>query len=88
MSPVPATDDLCSWVIGVCRELGVPVESADDDFFATGATSLSAVKLIARAEQEFGDDALPPEELFERSTMAQIADSIRRNLLSIAAADA
>lgn len=88
MSSVPETEDLRSWVIDVCRELGVPVETAEDDFFATGATSLSAVKLIARAEQEFGEDALPPESLFERSAVGQIADSIRRNLLSSAAADA
>lgn len=93
MSAVPAsgrpgTEDLRSWVIDACRQLGVPVEAADDDFFACGGTSLSAVKLIARAEQEFGEDALLPEELFERSAVGQIADSILRNRLSGAAADA
>jgi hypothetical protein len=67
------------WVIGVCRELGLPVERADDDFFAAGGSSLTAIKLLSQVEGRFGEDALLPEDLFERSGVREIAASIRQN---------
>lgn len=67
------------WVVAACRELGLPVEGADADFFAVGGSSLTAVKLMAKAEEQFGEDALPPEDLFERSRLTDIAATIRKN---------
>jgi acyl carrier protein len=65
-----------SWVMDACRELGLPVASGDDNFFTAGGNSLSAVKLIAKAEEAFGEDALPPDDLFERSAIRDIALTI------------
>lgn len=67
------------WVINACAQLGLPVTARDDDFFDAGGTSLAVVRIIARAEEEFGADALSPEELIEESTVRQIADTIFRN---------
>jgi acyl carrier protein len=64
---------LRAWVIETCQDLGVPLRHDEDDFFDAGGTSLSAAKLIGRAEEAFGEDALPPEELFAGSTVAEIA---------------
>lgn len=61
-------------------ELGVQLENADSDFFEAGATSLTAVRLIARVEASFGEDALPPDDLFEKSRVRDIAENIHRNL--------
>jgi len=67
------------WVIEVCQELGLRVEAADGDFFEAGGNSLTAMKLIAKAEDRFGEDALPPDDLFAQSTVREIAASILRN---------
>lgn len=61
------------WVVQVCRELGLLLERGDDDFFEAGGSSLTAARLIDRAEEEFGEDSLPPDELFHRSTVREIA---------------
>ncbi len=79
-SPAPGPDDdIERWVIQVCQSLGLPVDDAGRDFFKAGGTSLTAVKLMARAEERYGDDALPPDDLFAESTIRQIAACIRRN---------
>ena len=44
----------------------------DDDFFELGGNSLKAVSLIVEVEKEFGEDALPPEKLFDSSTFSSI----------------
>ncbi|WP_394840162.1 acyl carrier protein [Pendulispora rubella] len=67
------------WVIGVCQGLGVRIKDASSDFFEAGGSSLAAVKLIARVEEEFGEDALPPEDLFSQSAVRDIASCILRN---------
>lgn len=67
------------WVISVCAQLGLPVADGDDDFFEAGGTSLAVVRIVARAEEEFGADALSPEEIIEESTVRQIAATIFRN---------
>jgi acyl carrier protein len=67
------------WVISACTQLGLPVAAGDDDFFEAGGTSLAVVRIVARAEDEFGADALTPEELIEESTVSQIAITIFRN---------
>lgn len=73
------SETLVAWVIGECKQLGLRVGSGEDDFFEAGGTSLTAVKLIERAEREFGDDSLPPDELFTESRIADLAASIQRN---------
>ncbi|ABR83415.1 MULTISPECIES: acyl carrier protein [Pseudomonas] len=67
------------WLINTCRELGLRVDAPDSDFFAAGGTSLSAIRLIAKAEEHFGEDALPPEDLFAQSRIHDIASCIQRN---------
>jgi non-haem Fe2+, alpha-ketoglutarate-dependent halogenase len=70
--------EIQSWVISACQELGLPAQSPKDDFFEIGGTSLSAIKMITKAEREFGEDALSPDDLFERSILHEIAESISR----------
>lgn len=67
------------WVRDACRDLGLPMDGGADDFFMAGGTSLTVLRLVARAEEEFGDDALPPDDLFEHSSFRGIAASIVRN---------
>ena len=70
------------WVIGACAQLGLPMAAIDDDFFEAGGTSLAVIRIIARAEAEFGAGALSPEELIEQSTVSQIAAAIVRNTVA------
>lgn len=72
-------DGVERWLLEVCRDLGLQLGGAAADFFEAGGTSLTAIKLITRAEQRFGEDALPPDDLFTESTVRQIAASIRRH---------
>ncbi|MDQ0585310.1 phosphopantetheine-binding protein [Streptomyces rishiriensis] len=72
-------DKLLAWVVDACKQLGLRVTGGEDDFFEAGGTSLTAVKLIERAEREFGDDSLPPDELFTESRIAEIVASLQRN---------
>jgi acyl carrier protein len=48
----------------------------DDDFFDLGATSLTAVRFLARVEERFGSDALTPEQLYEDARLRHLAKSI------------
>ena len=70
------------WVISVCTQLGLPVAAGDDDFFDAGGTSLAVARIVARAEEEFGAEALSPEELIEQSMVSQIAATILRNTMT------
>lgn len=69
-----------AWLLDVCRELGVPVEQLDDDFFDSGGNSLSVVRLIARTDARFGEDVLTPEEMFESGSVREMAEVVRRNI--------
>jgi non-haem Fe2+, alpha-ketoglutarate-dependent halogenase len=71
--------DIQAWVIGVCRDLGLRLSDPDDDFFAAGGTSLTAIKFLGQVEQDFGENTLPVEDLFERSTVREIAACIQQN---------
>lgn len=73
-------ESLQTWVIDECKQLGLRISAAEDDFFEAGGTSLTAVKLIERAEKEFGDDSLPADELFTKSRVAEIATAIQQNI--------
>ena len=77
MDEAPDTQALVErWVIDTCRDLKMPIESADDDFFAIGGNSLTLMRLIARAEQDF-QIVLEPDELLEQSTVRGIAAVVR-----------
>ncbi|MEV4441888.1 phosphopantetheine-binding protein [Streptomyces sp. NPDC049577] len=79
MSAIETREEIERWVLGVCREIGLRAEGADDDFFESGGNSLAAMRIIAQAEDTFGEDTLPPDDLFARSSVREIADSILRN---------
>ncbi|MCM2416302.1 phosphopantetheine-binding protein [Streptomyces sp. RKAG290] len=81
-SGTPEAERMEKWVIDACQAVGLPITSASDDFFQADGTSLTVIRLIARAEAEFGDDCLPPEDIYERSTVRGIAASIIRNSAS------
>lgn len=67
------------WIIDTSKQLGLPIETGDDDFFDAGATSLTIMRLIDRVEKEFGPDALTPEEVIEHSSVHEIAAAIIEN---------
>jgi Phosphopantetheine attachment site len=67
------------WARDVCRDLGLQVESGSDDFFAAGGTSLTVIRFLGRAEAEFGEECLPPDDLYDHSSLHDIAVAIVRN---------
>jgi hypothetical protein len=75
-------DTIAEWVVDTCRDLGLSV-AAESDFFQAGGTSLSAIKLIARADERFGEDTLTPEELFDNSAITAIAEIIAGNVRKV-----
>jgi hypothetical protein len=84
----PELAEIEQWLIAACQSLGLRITGAEEDFFAAGATSLTAIRLIAKAEEQYGEDALPPDDLYADSRVRQIAASIRRNGGRIDALDA
>lgn len=75
----PESAEIEQWLIAACQSLGLPITDAEEDFFTAGATSLTAIRLIAKAEEKYGEDALPPDDLYADGRVRQIAASIRRN---------
>ncbi|GLW09719.1 hypothetical protein Misp01_48480 [Microtetraspora sp. NBRC 13810] len=55
---------------------GVTEVGSEDDFFAFGGNSLTAIKFLARVEERFGVDALLPETLYEDARVASLAKAI------------
>lgn len=55
---------ITQWLIETCSALGLGPAAPSDDFFAIGGTSMMAIKLIAKIEDQFGEDVLPPTDLF------------------------
>lgn len=80
-------DTIQAWVLDACQDLGLSVD-AGSDFFRAGGSSLTAIKLIARAEESFGEDSLLPDDLFGNSVIREIAESIARNLRQVDASQA
>ncbi|CAM5241032.1 MULTISPECIES: phosphopantetheine-binding protein [Streptomyces] len=55
---------------------GIDEVSADDNFFALGGNSLTAIRFLARVEEQFAEDVLPPETLYEDPRLASLAQAI------------
>jgi acyl carrier protein len=68
------------WVIEQCRSLKLPIGAVEDDIFDAGATSLTIIRLVARAEGEFGAEVLTPDDVIEFSSVHAIASRIRSNV--------
>lgn len=83
----PDAEDVRSWLPAVCRELALTVDDLDANFFDAGGTSLTAVKLIARAEDTYGEDVLTPEDLFAAATLEDVAKSIEHNRQAVGSAN-
>jgi acyl carrier protein len=81
-------EEIQRWVLDNCRGLGLKVEGPGSDFFSSGGTSLAAMRLIAAAEERFGEDALPPEDLYEHSSLREIAAVILKHGVPADASDA
>ncbi|GAA3096579.1 FkbM family methyltransferase [Streptosporangium carneum] len=62
------------------RILKVEDISASDDFFALGGTSLKSVRMVLEVDEVFGENVLPPDQLFGGSRFNEIAAIIRRNM--------
>ena len=54
--------------------------SAEDDFFALGGNSLTAVKFISQVEDNFGIEALSPEALYSDASFKNILATITQNV--------
>lgn len=62
------------------RVLKVETVTASDDFFDLGGTSLKSVRMVIEVDETFGENVLPPDQLFEGSRFDEVAAVIRRNL--------
>jgi acyl carrier protein len=83
--PQPQTPaDIAKWLVETCAELGLGSVSTTDDFFAVGGTSMLAIKLIAKIEDTYGEDVLPPEDLFIVRRLEGVA-AIISDTLAVAA---
>jgi acyl carrier protein len=62
------------------RILKVEDISTSDDFFALGGTSLKSVRMVLEVDEAFGENVLPPDQLFVGSRFDEIVTIIRGNL--------
>lgn len=54
--------------------------ATSDDFFDLGGTSLKSVRMVLEVDEVFGENVLPPDQLFVGSRFGEVAAIIRRNL--------
>jgi acyl carrier protein len=77
-APAPATGSAEQRLRGLFVEvLGDESIGPDDDFFAVGGSSLSAVQLVARIRDTFGIE-LSVGILFEQGTIRHLAGELAR----------
>jgi FkbM family methyltransferase len=62
------------------RVLKVEAIATSDDFFDLGGTSLKSVRMVLEVDEAFGEDVLPPDQLFVGSRFDEVVAIIRRNL--------
>jgi FkbM family methyltransferase len=71
---------------GIWRDIfGISEITVESDFFELGGNSLTAVRLIARVEEAFGQDVLAPDVLFETGKLGALAAAIDSALAQQAA---
>ncbi|WP_328723097.1 FkbM family methyltransferase [Streptomyces sp. NBC_00247] len=63
-----------------CQVLKVDDIARSDDFFDLGGTSLKSVRMVLEVDDAFGENVLPPDQLFVGSRFDEVAAIIRRNL--------
>jgi amino acid adenylation domain-containing protein len=84
-APRNAAEEL---VAGIWAEvLGLDGVGVEEDFFALGGHSLAATQVLTRLRDSLGVD-LPVTALFERSTIAQLAELISGRLKEVATGNA
>jgi thioesterase domain-containing protein/acyl carrier protein len=77
--PVAPVDATQASLASIWREeLGLEDLGVRDDFFALGGTSLQAVQIMARIEEQFGRD-LTPSVLLEAPSVERLAELIDRD---------
>lgn len=54
--------------------------ATSDDFFDLGGTSLKSVRMVLEVDEAFGENVLPPDQLFVGSRFDEVTAIIRRNL--------
>ncbi|MEU5259201.1 FkbM family methyltransferase [Amycolatopsis sp. NPDC021455] len=62
------------------RVLKVTDFAPSDDFFDLGGTSLKSVRMVLEVDEAFGENVLPPDQLFAGSRFDQVVAIIRGNL--------
>jgi non-haem Fe2+, alpha-ketoglutarate-dependent halogenase len=64
-------------IAAIWRELfNLREVKASDDFFELGGNSLTALKFLSRIEEQYGEDALSPDALFENGGLTAVAEVI------------
>jgi FkbM family methyltransferase len=77
-SPLPEIEEKLASIWR--RILKVEDISTSDDFFALGGTSLKSVRMVLEVDEAFGENVLPPDQLFVGSRFDEVAAIIRRNM--------
>ncbi|MCI0690193.1 MAG: phosphopantetheine-binding protein [Sporichthyaceae bacterium] len=61
-----------------CEILDVPAVEPDDDFFALGGDSMSAIRLVSQVESELGV-VFPLESLFRDGSFKEIVEALEQS---------